>query len=197
MADAEFWRQKPENDVDASACEEDASGWPAEHAVECRLVLSEIETELANVIGRASMRDLLGEVTGALQWSCGNYDPAKGSFLAFARATARVAWRRAQERITWPALGREKADEDRRRSAVGNERAMAAYLTHVRDETIAWIAHVRRRPRCWVAEDARYQDEVFAVTLRILELLRDDDPIASFGPYERVGIPAFYQVRDM
>lgn len=193
ISDAELWGRQPANDTESSDV-------PAllrdEHEEDRRLVMEEIDARLRDTIGNASLEAFRCELAGALDWACSNYEPAKGSFIDFARAIARVAWRRTHEATTWPALGREKADQDRRAAAAHDERALAAYVAYVRDETIAWMASVRRRPREWVRNNARCQDQVYAVVLRMLELLRTPDPTTSFRPYERVGLPAFFQVRD-
>lgn len=192
IAEAELWSREPANDATS-----DVPGLlREEHEEDRHLVMEEMTAKLSDTIGNASLQAFLRELAGALDWACSNYDPAKGTFIDFARAIARMAWRRTHEATTWSALGREKADQDRRVAAARDDDALAAYMAYVRDETIAWMASVRRKPREWVRDDARCQDQVYAVVLRMLELLRTADPMASFQPYERVGLPAFYQVRD-
>jgi hypothetical protein len=206
VSDAELWGEYEEGD-DYSADYEDEEPFDdgdepqfslvrGKHDEDCRRVTNEMLTELRDVIGAASLRALHGELLGALRWASNNHAPERGPFLDFARAIARVAWRRTHERITWSALGYEKADQDRRAEAVRNEAALADYLKFVSDQLVAWMSYVHRKPRKWIASNARYQDQVCAVVVRLLELLRSEDPELAFRAYEQVGKPAFYQVRD-
>lgn len=172
------------------------STWPEERTDACSLVIHETCCELRPEVGRGTLRVLECELVQAMTWACEHYVESKGSFIDFARAVARTAWRRLRTRIGQRNLWLERVDQDMRDLAVRSDDALARYLVHVRSTVLAWMAWRSRKPRSVIEQTQKHDDQANAVVVRILELLREPDQEQAFIEYERSGLPAFLQVRD-
>jgi len=133
---------------------------------------------------------------GAATKFTADYNGGRAQFGQFARAVARTAWRRFASRFNADDLRREKRDEKARRAAASDPAALASYLEEVASSMVPWLAKLRRMPEAVVKRDPWSQDLVGAVQLRLVELLRRPRLDRAFYRFERLGKPAWYQVRD-
>jgi hypothetical protein len=162
----------------------------------CQQVFADTIEKLAPLLGAASLAQVEGIVVGALQWARFHYDPDKGEFPAFAYAVAWGAWERFRNHIGSRQLFVEKDDEERRRRAASSEEELASYLDYVRQDMTRALAKRRHRPLYVIDEDAKSQDEIFAVITAVLAMMRRPSGLDAWSAYERTGVPAFYKLRD-
>jgi hypothetical protein len=170
--------------------------WPKELQPRAAAVVDQAIGRLASGLGTASLVRVADDLKCAMHWAVNNYDEERGPFEPFGRAVASTVWRRFKRRFGWRNLRLEKDDEHRRNAAVLSEAAVAPYLERVERFTRRWLAWRQRRTLAAVGADPRFQDQVFAVVGRVLELLRSESPAQAFKPYLRVGKPAFFAIRD-
>lgn len=181
---------------EAAAAEPGIPNWPAERALECRAVIDDALASLSPRLGRAALAELEARLLGAMTWASNHYDPEKGDFRVFAYAIARKAWQRFDAHVGWRALRIEKLEQDDRDAAATDQAILARYLSRVMTGLTRQMARTRHKTIDFIREDARCQDQIHAVVTRLLELVRAEDPRASFQLYERTGVPAYFQVRD-
>ncbi len=181
---------------EAAAEDPGIPAWPTERSVDCRAVIDDVLATLADRLGRGALAELEARLVGAMTWASNHYDPEKGDFRVFAYAVARKAWQRLDAQVGWRPLRIEKLEQDDRDAAPADQDALARYLGRVMNGLTRQLARTRRKTIAFIRDDARSQDQIHAVVTRLLELVRMKDPVAAFRPYERVGLPAYFQVRD-
>ena len=150
-----------------------------------RLLKATIEAHQSQ-LGRAARGELEAKVEAALAWAEERFDPALGTFRAFARVPRDLAVSQFFAAHTVENLRHELEDDRLRDAATRDDAGLISFLKHVRRK-ITWLQ--RHRPLTWHVAGMTPEEFRDHAELELIDFIRT----GRFVQYERrAGVEATF-----